>query len=61
MRTVIDSSLCTACGLCVDTCPDIYEMGEDYAIVSVEVVPANLEKCAIEAEQGCPVEAISHS
>lgn len=61
MKTIIDPDLCTSCGLCVDTCPDLYEMGDASAVVIVETVPANLEDCAIEAEEDCPVEAISHS
>ena len=60
MQMKVDPDLCTACGLCVDTCPDVFEMGDDAAQVKVNPVPANLEDCAIEAEEGCPVEAISH-
>ena len=60
MKTIIDPALCTACGLCVDTCPDIYEMGEDFAVVVVDTVPPDMEKCALEVENDCPVEAISH-
>ena len=60
MKTSIDPTLCTACGLCVDECPDVYELGDDVAEVKVETVPANLEDCVIEAEESCPVEAISH-
>lgn len=60
MKTMIDPDLCTACGLCVDSCPDIYEMGVDVAEVIVGTVPADLETCALEAEKDCPVEAITH-
>ena len=60
MITIIDPDLCTACGLCVDTCPDLYEMGDEVAFVKVETVPSKYEDCALEAEEGCPVEAISH-
>lgn len=61
MKAKVDPDLCTACGLCVDTCPDVFEMGGDVAQVIVNPVPADLESCVIEAEEGCPVEAISHS
>ena len=27
---------CTACGLCVDTCPDVFDMGDEMAIVIVD-------------------------
>jgi ferredoxin len=30
---------CISCGLCVDICPDVFEMGEDSAQVKVDVIP----------------------
>ena len=57
MKVHIEDS-CTACGLCVDTCPDVFEMGEDVAVVKVAVIPGNLEACAKEAAESCPTEAI---
>ena len=59
MRTKIDPDLCISCGLCVDTCPDIYEM-QDIASVIADPVPPDKESCALEAEQECPTDAISH-
>ena len=49
---------CTACGLCVDSCPDVFEMGSDMAVVSVSEVPPTLEDIAQQAADECPVEAI---
>jgi len=49
---------CTACGLCVDTCPDVFEMGDEMAQVIVEVVPPELEDTVQQAADECPVEAI---
>ncbi|MHC4551739.1 MAG: ferredoxin [Planctomycetota bacterium] len=49
---------CTACGLCVDTCPDVFEMGDDIAEVKVETVPPEMEDTAQQAADECPVEAI---
>ena len=60
MRVMIDPTLCTACGLCVDECPEVFELGEEYAEVIVEVVPEDIEDCVLDAEASCPVEAISH-
>ena len=31
---------CTACGLCVDTCPEVFELGDEFAEVLVDEVPA---------------------
>jgi len=49
---------CTACGLCVDTCPEVFEMGDDMAEVIAEVVPAEFEEDVQQAADECPVEAI---
>ena len=49
---------CTACGLCVETCPEVFQMGDDIAIVVVDTVPAGLEDKAQQAADECPVEAI---
>ena len=58
MKAKIDEDLCTACELCVDTCPDVFEMSEDIAVVTVDVIPPDAEECAKEAAEDCPAEAI---
>ncbi len=57
MTVKIEDS-CTACGLCVDTCPDVFQMGDTMAEVVVEEVPAELEDAVQQAADECPVEAI---
>jgi ferredoxin len=49
---------CTSCGLCVDTCPEVFQMGDDMAEVIAETVPAELEEEVLQAADECPVEAI---
>ena len=49
---------CTACGLCVDTCPEVFEMGDEMAEVLVVEVPAEHEDDVQQAADECPVEAI---
>ncbi|OHB65995.1 MAG: 4Fe-4S ferredoxin [Planctomycetes bacterium RBG_13_62_9] len=49
---------CTACGLCCDTCPEVFEMGDERATVIVDVVPPEYEESAQQAADECPVEAI---
>ena len=49
---------CTACGLCVDTCPEVFEMGDDMAHVIVDEVPGEHEDAVHQAADECPVEAI---
>ena len=49
---------CTACELCVDTCPDVFKTGSDIAEVTVDEVPAQFEDAVQQAADDCPVEAI---
>jgi ferredoxin len=49
---------CTACGLCVDTCPDVFQMGSDMAEVAAETVAPEFEEAVQQAADECPVEAI---
>jgi ferredoxin len=57
MNVRIEDS-CTACGLCVDTCPEVFEIGDQLAEVIVEQVPPELEDTVQQAPDECPVEAI---
>lgn len=57
MRVRIEDT-CTACGLCVDTSPEVFEMGDDIAQVMAEEVPAEHEEAVQQAADECPVEAI---
>jgi len=59
MRAKVDKDLCTGCGLCAETCPDVFEMEDDIANVKVTPVPKSAEDCCREARDNCPVEAIS--
>lgn len=49
---------CTACGLCVDACPEVFEMEGDMAQVIVDEVPPEYEDAVQQAVDECPVEAI---
>jgi len=49
---------CTACGLCVDTCAEVFEMGDEAAQVIVDEVPAEHNDVVQQAADECPVEAI---
>ena len=57
MKVRIDDS-CTACGLCVETCPEVFRMGDEIAEVISEQVPPQFEDAVQQAADECPVEAI---
>lgn len=57
MRVSIEDT-CTACGLCVDTCPEVFEMGPDIAQVKAQTVEPQYEEAVQQAADECPVEAI---
>lgn len=57
MKAVVDKSLCTGCGLCVDQCSEIFQMGADglAEVVKEEACTScDLEEVAA----SCPVNAI---
>lgn len=59
MIAKLDRSGCIACGLCIETCPEVFQMGDDgLAEVHQEEVPEEAEDRAVEAQEGCPVSVI---
>ena len=58
MKAKVDADLCIGCGLCVSTCPEVYKMEDDKAVVSVSIVPKEAEENCQKASDECPVTAI---
>jgi ferredoxin len=50
----------TACGLCVDICPEIFEMPDDLAVVKSGANFGEYEVEIMEAADSCPVEVIHY-
>ncbi len=60
MKATLDRSGCISCGLCAQTCPEVFRMADDgVAEVWLEDVPAEAEGAAVEAQDGCPVSVIT--
>lgn len=61
MKFTVDQDTCIGCGSCVDTCPEVFELPEEASQVKLTPVPEALQASALEAEDDCPVFAISHT
>lgn len=59
MKANVDPDKCIGCELCVNTCPDVFEMDGSVAVAKTAPVPAEAEASCHEAKESCPVEAIS--
>lgn len=59
MKSSVDADTCTGCELCVQTCPEVFEMEDDIAVAKVDEVPADAEETCRQAAEECPVEAIT--
>lgn len=49
---------CIACGRCVDICPEVFEMGDEYAEVKMDVIPEEYAAAVQESADECPTAAI---
>ena len=69
MRVTIDQDDCTACGVCMEDCPEVFEEDDEGISQIVETyradanpaageIPDDLENCAQMAAEDCPVEVI---
>jgi ferredoxin len=62
MKAKVIADQCIGDGICADTCPEVFEMGDDgLAHVIVDEVPADAEATCREAAEACPTEAIEIS
>lgn len=59
MKVKVDHDLCIGCGLCADTCPEVFELKDDKAFVIADEVPKAMIELVKEAVLNCPVDAIA--
>ena len=60
MKAHVDHDTCIGCGVCPSVCPEVFEMRDDgLSHVIVYTVPAGAEDAAKDAEESCPVDAIT--
>lgn len=59
MKFKVDKDLCIGCGACQAIAPDVFEIDEDgLAHTIVDEVADEVTEDAIDAKEGCPVNAI---
>ena len=59
MKAMVDKSCCIGCGLCVNTCPEVFRMDDDGLAEAYADIDETTEQSAIEARDDCPVSVIS--
>ncbi|NMB27312.1 MAG: ferredoxin [Tissierellia bacterium] len=60
MKAAVDKEICIGCGLCPSICPEVFSMDDDGLAVAIdEEIDDNLIDSAKEAEESCPVDAIT--
>lgn len=59
MKAIVDQETCIGCGLCAETCPEVFKMDDDKAVVYTDPVPAAVAESCQAAADACPVIAIA--
>ncbi len=59
LQVVVDFELCEANALCVDACPEVFEVDDDDNLqILIERPDATLRDKLVAAERACPRQAI---
>lgn len=59
MKAIIDRDGCIGCGLCAETCPEVFRMEDDGLAEAYADVTPDKESAAKEAADNCPVAVIT--
>jgi ferredoxin len=60
MKATVDDTLCSDCGVCSDTVPEVFATNDaGKTIVKVDPVPEECEDATRDAADSCPMGAIT--
>jgi len=60
MKPTVDTDLCIGCGNCEELCPEVFRLDDDgMSRVIAEHPGPELYECTRDAQDSCPVDAIS--
>ena len=60
MKAFVDKDVCIGCGACTGICPDVFEMDDDGLAVAIQdELSSDMEDSAVDAQDSCPVSAIT--
>ena len=59
MKFEVDKDICIGCGACQAICPDVFEIDDDGLAKVVTNPNEEILEDAIDAKEGCPVNAIN--
>lgn len=59
MKATIDKNGCIGCGLCVDTCPEVFRMSDDGLAEAYAEITDGTSHAAKDAAEACPVSVIT--
>jgi len=58
MKIKIDKEKCLSCGVCINLCPEVFELKDGKSKIKEEVDLEKNKDCIKEAIDSCPVSAI---
>jgi len=58
MKIKIDKQKCLGCGVCINLCPEVFELKDGKSKIKEEVDLEKNKDCIKEAIDSCPVSAI---
>ena len=59
MKAIVDQDACIGCGVCVDLCPEVFQMNADGKSEALDGPADDYRKGVEEAKGDCPAEAIN--